>query len=73
MITPVAVFQYKCRRCGKLDEGANTALSNAVGFIIDIECGKLPPGIPQTMHDVHHCKDGGFGVSDFIGARRIKI
>ena len=63
-----AVLRYKCRRCGEVVDGAITGEKNVVPFLIEIECGHMPPGIPQAMTDIHHCPDGGIGVSDLIGA-----
>lgn len=68
-VMTTAIFMYRCRLCGRVEDGGQTAASNAVSYMVDILCGKLPPGIPQMMHDVHYCTDGGIGISDLIGAR----
>ncbi len=61
--------QYRCRRCGEIDVGGTTGY-NATKVIcqaLDIINGKPVPGIPQNLISIHSCKDGGTGVTDFIG------
>jgi len=68
MSSKICVFQYKCRRCGIVTDGAITNEKCCVAYLIMVTMGHTPPGIPQHMNDIHHCADGSFGISDLIGA-----
>lgn len=66
-------FEHKCRRCGAVDHGP-TALDRVVfADLLKIAVtGKEPPahGCPIMLTTVHQCEDGGYGLSDLIGARK---
>ena len=63
-----ARFEYKCRRCGLIDDSTCTAVERAQTVLILAAWGvDTGPGVPVKMVDVHGCKDGGLGISDLIG------
>jgi len=65
------LLEYKCRRCGEINSSLHTP--NVIHTLICVSSGyDLPKewfGIPVSKHDIHHCKDGGLGVSDLIGGK----
>ena len=67
-----ARYLYKCRRCGKVDRstcsGENLAMTTTVNIILGIPT----TGIPLKMVDTHICKDGNYGVTDFIGTEIVE-
>jgi len=68
-ITKPGLLQYKCRRCGKIDKSTHVpnVLQVLISVMNDYELPKEWFGIPVTKTDIHHCEDGGAGVSDLIG------
>jgi transcription elongation factor Elf1 len=67
-------FQYKCRRCGKIDSSlctGNEEIANAC--LLRVVCGIDYPILPNNigmnpeMLSTHLCKDGGTGITDLIG------
>lgn len=64
-------IQYKCRRCGETHGNmmtSNEKIAKMSVLQITIpEVWKKEWGLKPYMNDFHNCKDGGFGVSDFIG------
>ena len=70
-----AQFQYKCRRCGKVDYNPCCAVDLAKYSLIKIALGAIG-GSNKTggwifMHTTHCCKDGGQGIADLQGFRVI--
>ena len=67
MANKEAQYLYKCRRCGKIDRstssGENLAMMQTINIVLCIPT----KGIPLSMISTHICKDGGYGVTDFIG------
>jgi len=66
----VAKFQYKCRRCGKIELNPCTAEKNAHLLLLCAVYGYDPPQsfIPAPqMFSIHLCNDKGLGVADLIG------
>jgi len=63
-----ALYKYKCRRCGETYEGGISGENLALLNIFKILSGKRLEGIQLKLVDVHIlCKNGGYGISDFIG------
>lgn len=67
---------YKCRMCGEeyRTVGAvdKIAFQSIVGIISKEFFYPNGSGIGLHRHDVHNCKDGSFGYSDFIGFRKVE-
>lgn len=60
---------YRCRRCGaefKVCGTSDEDLVSRVNVEISVH-GKSTGLMAPTMICTHHCKDGGLGMSDFIG------
>jgi len=71
-MSETAKFEYKCRRCGVIDNstGTNAALGYQImlSLIHDaIPMPEMQSGNIPAMLDTHFCGDGGHGVADFIG------
>jgi len=66
---PSIAFEYKCRRCGRIDRNPHTAEPNGPPTLISAIMGKPHPfpGFEVRMLDVHTCPDKGMGVTDLIG------
>lgn len=66
-----AVFEYKCRRCGKVFDGCETAADRAYDVLVQLEIlGNSGPGIPMRYLSWHDkCRGEGTGVGDLIGYR----
>lgn len=63
-----ASYKYKCRRCGETYEGGGSGENIALLNTFKILSGKRFEGIQLKLVDVHVlCKNGGYGISDFIG------
>ena len=65
-------FEYKCRRCGKIDSSLGGGSKHVHGHLMDyyVNDGEftLPTnGFPITKISICSCDDGGQGVGDFIG------
>jgi hypothetical protein len=65
---PSAVLRYRCRRCQLLSDGLVLSDTVVVKALRQIIHGLVPSGSPQSLYDLHDCADGGYGVSDLIGA-----
>ena len=67
---------YKCRMCGEkystVGIGENMAFQSIVGITSKEFFYPKGCGIGLHRHDVHNCKDGFFGFSDFIGFRKVE-
>lgn len=64
-------MEYRCRRCGKIDDSTGIVDKNAMHVMVSVVSGcdtHLMEPQPRLI-GVHSCKDGGFGVTDFIGCR----
>lgn len=63
-----AHFQYKCRRCGEIEENPHCGIDHALLHLINAigEYKKESPQAPELL-SLHDCKDGGMGVSDLVG------
>jgi DNA-directed RNA polymerase subunit RPC12/RpoP len=65
-----ASFEYKCRRCGKINLNPHCnkdlALTESIKVINGIQ-SELPQA--PTLMSLHLCKDGGTGISDLQGFR----
>jgi hypothetical protein len=69
-----AVFQYKCRLCGKVYDGCccgeEIAFNILIGTLLDFkELFKRYKGMRPHMVENHCCdeKTGNYGVGDLIG------
>jgi hypothetical protein len=62
-------FEYKCRRCGKINRNPKTAEKNGLAVITAAVLDAPMPmlGFPVRLVDSHFCPDGGMGVTDLIG------
>ncbi len=61
-----AHFEYKCRRCGKIEKNPHCAAAKAIGLlIVAMECENITKA--PAKYDYHICEDGGHGVADLIG------
>ena len=65
---PTAVLRYQCRRCQVTSDGLVLSDTVVVKALREIIHGLVPSGSPHSLYDLHDCLDGGFGVSDLIGA-----
>ena len=63
-----ACYEYKCRRCGVVHDGACTGLCRASMDLLFVTIWNDIHSGPE-MARVHDCADGGGGVSDLIGYR----
>lgn len=64
------LLEYKCRRCGEISSSIHAPDVNMALLAImnDWDINKLGwTGMMVHKTEPHHCKDGGFGVSDLIG------
>ena len=68
-----ARIEYKCRRCGKitasLEGGYDLVRTQLIMMTID-DSKQIGGGFHARLLDVHHCEDGGMGISDCIGMRK---
>ena len=64
-------FEYKCRRCGEIEAstcgGTKLVYNTMMSMVIGLPMPDTSGGITPEMLDTHACKDGGMGISDFIG------
>lgn len=65
-------MEYRCRRCAFIDRslgGPHDLIEQAVMFAA-VAPEMLPkiPGVPVGLHSTHLCADGGYAISDLIGA-----
>jgi len=67
-----ARYLYKCRKCGGIDDSAASSVELSMNQTVDIVLGVPTKGIPLTMIGTHVCKDGGYGVTDFIGTKVVE-
>ena len=74
MGSEAAYLEYKCRRCGSIDKSTGTNARYAYPIMLSLIDDDIPMpeaiasgGVMPGMLDTHDCKDGGLGVSDFIG------
>ncbi len=59
---------YKCRLCGeKHCEGGTSNMRIALSAVIAATLNKEPEPNAPTILTVHICKDGSYGISDFLG------
>lgn len=65
---------FKCRLCGECYEGGCTGSEKVVFNATLSACLGIPSKDPQApcMTEVHSCKDGGIGVADFQGFKKVK-
>ena len=66
---------YKCRLCGELFEpimtaSENTAIESVSGAAYDGKWYSKGCGFGAHVRDVHHCKDGSWGIGDFQGFKK---
>lgn len=62
--------KYVCRLCGGVDCSIGTSnknLAQRVTILVASTGVDAEDGIPITLHNVHSCPDGSFGISDFQG------
>lgn len=70
-------FEYKCRRCGKIDCDATSSYGLCRMILINLSISEEFE-IPNVMGthpkrlSVCHCEDGGMGLSDLIGFKEDK-
>ena len=70
---------YKCRLCGKVFFNAATARRNTASLSVVYTALKASGITPQFASpnapmqvDVHNCKDGSYGMSDFLGMKEVQ-
>ena len=64
-------FEYKCRRCGVTESGVLES-GDAGHRLIEAVVGlRRRDGSDIQLLNVHVCGDGGAGVADLIGFRKI--
>lgn len=64
-------IQYKCRRCGDIQGGICGSVDTCKNAIMYIAVNGEPcRGLGGTvwLTNIHHCRDGGQGISDIVGA-----
>lgn len=65
---------FKCRLCGETYESGCTRNENiALQATIAACIHSAKPPVPQcpSITEIHSCKDGSIGVSDFQGFRKV--
>jgi len=68
----IAVYEYKCRRCGGIQDNTETAADDDRHWLI-LQNTMLD--VPVSINDklsettLHRCEDGGMGVADLQGFR----
>ena len=66
-----AVFNYKCRQCGKVyvetEAPKRVADQLMVAAAIRGSEDEINFTVPPRMVEIHTCKGGGLGVSDLVG------
>jgi hypothetical protein len=64
-------FEYKCRRCGVIDDSLITSLPlghmRAIQLLLDAVQGKVREPMAPEMVGTHCCEGGGMGLTDLIG------
>jgi hypothetical protein len=73
-MTITATFELKCRRCGVIHTGSTGSKKlvyvNIISLINNLEMNRIiNTGVSETLLSIHECEDGGYGVSDLIGAK----
>ena len=67
---------YKCRMCGEEFEDARMGRDIAYmgAAVLTVKEHFEPEGcaIGIHRHNVHHCDDGSYGFSDFVGFRKVE-
>ena len=67
---PTAVLRYRCRRCDQLGDGG-TIESQKIETYLTLLLSNYEAhnqGSQVGIFTLHRCADGGYGVSDLIGA-----
>lgn len=68
-----AKFEYRCRRCGEIEINPCTSPDNARMLLMYIlygcKVGSHFISEPPQEKEMHHCKDGGCGITDLLGYR----
>lgn len=69
---------YKCRLCGQVFVNCGTVSEKVAEQSTLNEVLRANGMSPMwkendalTMYEMHHCSDGSYGVSDFIGSRKV--
>jgi hypothetical protein len=64
------ILVYQCQRCNELEKSIH--VPNCILTLICLGNNHPLPkewfGVPVSLIDVHHCKDGHLGLSKLIGA-----
>ncbi len=65
------IAKYKCRLCGKEYESVITGEVLARRCMYQTVYG-IKSGEPlcPTIYEMHHCDNGSFGISDFLGFKK---
>ena len=67
---------YKCRMCGEEYSDAVTGEMVAMALTVALTVKDSTENVRYNgklhRHEIHECKDGSFGYSDFIGFRKVK-
>jgi len=67
-----ARFQYRCRRCGEIEDGTFTRWKRALCVLVNsVTETKTDFDSSVDLINIHNCKDGSLGVSDLIGAEKV--
>ncbi len=66
-----AVFLYRCRLCGAIEDSVGCGQKSALHHLIMTELGESSGGISTHMLGIHHCQGykgvSNLGVTDLIG------
>lgn len=60
-------FQYKCRRCGEIDNGPTITFTNTALVLHEVITEGESKRLGLRMNRIHGCPNGGQGISDLIG------
>ena len=66
-------LQFKCRRCGKIYDGAKGLGNESENIFTILMMVKQGSAVHLPSHndslDIHSCSDGGLGAADFVGIK----
>lgn len=66
-------FEHKCRRCGKIDDSCVTRSDNNLKAQLLLLGTILWTALQLHMNTIHLCEDGGMGITDLIGCKKVKV
>ena len=67
---------YKCRLCGgEFESCVTTSIDVVIKNMLNVTVGheiKQWIGTPVSETSMHSCKNGSFGMADFVGFRKVE-